>query len=64
MQSLLPFRKITNQFYEEVTHMKSNVLTMVVGGLIAILGFVQGIIGERNQMEYIDEQIDKKMKNL
>lgn len=44
--------------------MKSNVLTMVVGGLIAILGFVQGIIGERNQMEYIDEQIDKKMKNL
>ena len=44
--------------------MKSNVLTMVVGGLIAILGFVQGIIGERNQMEYIDEQIDKKMKEL
>lgn len=44
--------------------MKSNVLTMVVGGLIAILGFVQGIIGERNQMEYINEQIDKKMKNL
>ena len=44
--------------------MKSNVLTMVVGGLIAILGFVQGIIGERNQMEYINEQIDKKMKEL
>lgn len=44
--------------------MKSNVLTMVVGGLIAILGFVQGIIGERNQMEYIDKKIDEKMKNL
>ena len=44
--------------------MKSNVLTMVVGGLIAILGFVQAIIAERNQMEYIDEQIDNKMRNL
>lgn len=64
MQSLLSFRKIGSPFYEEVTHMKSNVLTMVVGGLIAILGFVQGIIGEKNQREYIDEDIDKKMKNL
>lgn len=44
--------------------MKSNVLTMLVGGLIAILGFVQGIIGERSQMEYIDKKIDEKMKNL
>nr|DAE25241.1 MAG TPA: hypothetical protein [Siphoviridae sp. ctWWc42] len=44
--------------------MKSNVLTMVVGGLIAILGFVQGIIGERNQMDYIDKRIDEKMKDL
>lgn len=44
--------------------MKSNVLTIVVGGLIAILGFVQGIIGERNQMEYIDKRIDEKMKDL
>lgn len=44
--------------------MKSNVLTIVVGGLIAVLGFVQGIIGERNQMNYIDEQIEAKMKNL
>lgn len=44
--------------------MKSNVLTMVVGGLIAILGFVQGIIEERNQMEYIDKRIDEKMKDL
>lgn len=64
MQSLLSFRKIDSPFYEEVTHMKSNVLTIVVGGLIAILGFVQGIIGERNQMEYIDKKIDEKMKNL
>lgn len=44
--------------------MKSNVLTIVVGGLIAILGFVQGIIGERNQMDYIDKRIDEKMKDL
>lgn len=44
--------------------MKSNVLTIVVGGLIAVLGFVQGIIGERNQMDYIDKRIDEKMKNL
>lgn len=44
--------------------MKSNALTIIVGGLIAILGFVQGIIGERSQMEYINEQIDKKMKEL
>lgn len=60
----LVFRKISSSFYEEVTHMKSNVLTIVVGGLIAVLGFVQGIIGERNQMNYIDEQIEAKMKNL
>ena len=44
--------------------MKSNVLTIVVGGLIAVLGFVQGIIGERSQMDYIDKRIDEKMKNL
>ena len=44
--------------------MKSNALTIIVGGLIAILGFVQGIIGERNQMEYIDKKIDEKMKEL
>lgn len=64
MHGLLSFRKIDSPFYEEVTHMKSNALTIIVGGLIAILGFVQGIIGERSQMEYINEQIDKKMKNL
>lgn len=64
MQSLLSFRKNSSSFYEEVTHMKSNVLTIVVGGLIAVLGFVQGIIGERNQKEYIDMKIDERMRNL
>ena len=44
--------------------MKSNALTIIVGGLIAILGFVQGIVEERSQMEYIDKKIDEKMKEL
>ena len=44
--------------------MKSNVLTIVVGGLIAVLGFVQGILGERNQKDYIDMKIDERMRNL